>query len=387
MATPNLGFDNKYSSTLTSGIAAADTTIPLVSLPTASEGYLVIEPDSSTAWEEIYYTSKTGSAVVCPSAALGRGQGGSTATSHSQGATVREDSTAEMFEALQDATGMTGLHRYGTDGVWFDFVASQCVWTADAVGSTRLASMTSGTVYINGRRHTVGTITSRTFTASKDTYVDLLYSTVDNVATPVYTEVTNNAASPALASNSIRVAIVVTGATTIATTGSINQGEEGKILPIASSTPYAVTDSLGNLICPRDPSRKLLGYRQITASFSITSTTASAITGLSVPVILPTGRKVKISVGAFEIDNNTADKIAEFGICDTSAADVNRLGYVNAKVGGQTVQSAPAYAETIRTPAATSKTYLAYISSAGTTGSVTVAAAAVSPAFIKVELV
>jgi len=106
MATTAAGWDNKFSTTLSSGITASDTTIPLTNLPTASEGWLVIEPDSSTAWEEIYYTSKTGSGVVCPSVGAGRGQGGSTAASHSSGATVRCDTTAEMFEALQDGTAL-----------------------------------------------------------------------------------------------------------------------------------------------------------------------------------------------------------------------------------------------------------------------------------------
>lgn len=104
--TSALGWDNKFTTTLSSGITATDTTIPLNNLPNASQGFLVIEPDSSSAWEEIFYTSKTGSAVICPSVANGRGAGGSTAASHSQGATVRMDSTAEMFEALQDGTAL-----------------------------------------------------------------------------------------------------------------------------------------------------------------------------------------------------------------------------------------------------------------------------------------
>lgn len=104
--TSALGWDNKFTTTLSSGISASDTTIPLTNLPNSSQGFLVIEPDSSTAWEEIFYTSKTGSAVICPSVANGRGAGGSSAASHSAGATVRMDSTAEMFEALQDGTAL-----------------------------------------------------------------------------------------------------------------------------------------------------------------------------------------------------------------------------------------------------------------------------------------
>lgn len=106
MATSNLGFQNKFTTTLSAGISASDTTISLTTLPTPTEGYLILEPDSSTSWEEIYYTSKTGSAVVCPNVGTGRGVGGSTAASHSSGATVRMDSSAEMFIALQNGTGL-----------------------------------------------------------------------------------------------------------------------------------------------------------------------------------------------------------------------------------------------------------------------------------------
>lgn len=383
MATPNLGYANKFSTTLSSGIVSTDTTIPMTSLPTPSEGYLVIEPDSSTAWEEIYYTSKTGSGVVCPSAALGRGVGGSTAASHSSGATVRMDSTAEMFSTLQDATALTGLHRYGTDGVWFDFVASGCVWTGDSLGSTRAASMTSGVVYINGRRHTVAVVTSRTFTASKDTYIDLLYSVVDNIATPVYTEVTNNAASPALASNSIRIGIIVTGATTIADAGSVNQGQETKILPIASSVAYSVTDSLGNLICPRDPNRKTLGYRQIITNFTTSSSTPTQITGLSCPVIVPTGRKVKISLVCSQTFGSVSADSVSSSIWDGVVNSGTQLAF-NTNASNQNGVSVNA--ESITTPIATSKTYNAGLSNSGS-HSTTFQAASTGPAYIKVELV
>jgi len=105
-ATSALGWQNKFSTTLSSSITSSDTTIPLTSVPTPSEGFLVIEPDSSTAWEVIYYTSKTGSAVVCTSALNGRGVDDSTAQSHSSGATVRMDTTAGMFEVLQNGTAL-----------------------------------------------------------------------------------------------------------------------------------------------------------------------------------------------------------------------------------------------------------------------------------------
>lgn len=175
----------------------------------------------------------------------------------------------------------------------FDHVASGCVITGDAYGSTRAASMTSGVVYIGGVRVPVSAVTARVYTASKDTYVDV---GVDGVVD--YTEVANNAASPALDANHIRIGIVITGASNIANVGAINQGQEDKVLPIASSMPYTVTDSLGNLICPRDPARRILGYRRIAASVGPIGTSATDIdiTGVAVPFIAPGNRKVRASL-------------------------------------------------------------------------------------------
>lgn len=184
-----------------------------------------------------------------------------------------------------------------TNELMFDHIASGCVWTADAVGSTRLASCTSGVVYIAGKRLTVLAVNNRTFTASKDVYCDLK-DNGDGTAVWVYYDNTTNAASPSFATTTgtVRGAIIVVGASSIATTASINQGQYDRVLPIASSIPYVVCDSLGNLICPRDPSRKVLGYRRV-SSFSTASTTPVQVTGISVPINIPAGRSVKITVG------------------------------------------------------------------------------------------
>ena len=110
--------------------------------------------------------------------------------------------------------------------------------------------MTSGVIYINGRRLTASAVAAQSFTASKDTYIDAS-DNGDGTALLTYTEVANNAASPALAANNVRIGIIVTGAITIAAAGSVNHGQEDKVLTFASSVPYAVTDSLGNLLFPR----------------------------------------------------------------------------------------------------------------------------------------
>lgn len=263
---------------------------------------------------------------------------------------------------------------------FFDYVASGLVWSGDAYGSTRVASMTSGVVYINGKRVAVSAVTSRTFTASKDTYVD-----VDNTGALTYTEVSNNAASPALSANNTRIAIIVTGASNIANVGSVNQGQEDKVLPIASSVAYTVTDSLGNLICPRDPMRKVLGYRQRTSDFATASGTAVQVTGLSVPVIIPTGRKIKITVNGDRMSNATTTTNVFVQIWDGTVGSGTQLaqalrtsavanGAISPEIDVQT------------TPSSTSKTYNAgFGPNGGSTA--TLSASSTSPSYIKVELV
>lgn len=265
-------------------------------------------------------------------------------------------------------------------GSVFDYVISGGVWTGDAYGSTRAASMTAMTVYINSRTISISAVTARTFTASKDTYIDVL-DNLDGTGTLVYTEVSNNAASPALASNSLRIGIIVTGASTIANAGSVNQGQEDKILPIASSIAYSVTDSLGNLICPRDPNRKLLGYKEILAD-QTGITGPSDITGLAVPIIILSGmygRKIKVRSYA-KITHTTADGYITHTI-NEGATQIN-AATANSRSGsiGETLVVDKTF-----TPSVGSHTYKAqaYNNAAGT---VAIRASATACAFIEVTL-
>lgn len=180
-----------------------------------------------------------------------------------------------------------------------NFIESGCVWSGDAYASTRVASMTSGVVWIGGVRLTVAAVTSRTFTASRDTYIDLK-DNGDGTAAVSYSEVTNNnSASPALAgsgttADTIRCAIVVTGASNISAASSINQGDPAATTPgvnLGGGTIYfSVTDSLGNLIHPTQGQR-LLAYKQITANHTHVANNAVTDTpGLDVATfIVPTG--------------------------------------------------------------------------------------------------
>jgi hypothetical protein len=138
MATPNLSFQNYFTTTLATGITASDSTIYLNSLPTGSEGYLVIEPDSSTNKEIIYYTSKGANFVTLPSVAAGRGVGGTSAVSHSSGVTCQMNVVAEHFKALQDGTA---------------FAVGGIGASAYADGWTPILGSTPNTVTYNGNRN------------------------------------------------------------------------------------------------------------------------------------------------------------------------------------------------------------------------------------------
>ncbi len=273
----------------------------------------------------------------------------------------------------QMSTEVKPVTRYTDD--FFDHVASGCVWTADAAGSTLLASMTAGVVYVSGVRATVSAITSRAFTASKDTYID-----VDSTGAITYTEVANNAASPALSAGNVRIGIIVTGGTSIATANSVNQGQEDRVLPIASSIPYAVTDSLGNLICPRDPNRKILGYRQTVANQG-SITTEVDITGLSVSFIAPGNRKVKVSL-IVDGGSSVADDVVTFKLKE-GATQLNRFDVMYRPASsGNTVCGFH-----FVTPSSGLHTYKATVVRAAGTGTIALASGATYPNIIVVELV
>lgn len=242
------------------------------------------------------------------------------------------------------------------DETTFDHIASGCVWTADSPGTTRVASMTSGVIYINGTRIAVPAVASRTFSASVDTYVDL-----DSVGGVNYATSANNGASQTLSANRIRCAIVVTGVSSIASAASINQGQEDKVLPIRSSIPMAVTDELGNLICPRDPQRRVLGYRQIVAggSFSTTSTTQTLVTPLSVPVQVTAHRKIKITIYADIFGASAGTNVAIVKIWDGTVGSGTQLTQTNSLAGSTTNNPTAVMSEVQPTPPTTSglKTY------------------------------
>lgn len=262
----------------------------------------------------------------------------------------------------------------------FPFITSGLVWTADSAGASLNGSMTSGILYYNGTRVSVNSIVAHAFTASKDTYID-----IDINGNVTYQEVTNNAASPALTANSIRVAIVVTGATIAAAT-SINQGQETIVLPIASSVPYSVQDSLGNLICPRDPgSKRTIGYRQQIINATNANNTDTLIPALSCPVIVPARRKVRVTAFSGQ-SSNSSTGINVLTIYDTTAGAIGSGATLlqQSNSGGVASSQGLNACDRELTPLVTSNTYQAAIR--GTSGTTTFTGGATTPIWIKVEL-
>lgn len=234
MATNQLDYQNFFSTVLSTTITATDTTLYLNTLPTPSEGYLVIEPDSDTNKEIIYYTSKGANYVTCPDVATGRGVGGTTAASHSSGATVQRNVVAEDLREVQNGNSNTGLHQY-FDESFADYVLSGGSIT-QATGL--IASISSGVAYINGRRLPFNAM-SKTLTASKDTYIDLVETDGSNIATVSYTELASGATGSAPVSNGLHIGMVQTHTASI--TRTVQSGTDVLGNPIKTpSTTAAV---------------------------------------------------------------------------------------------------------------------------------------------------
>lgn len=231
------------------------------------------------------------------------------------------DALVNILEVSLENDGLlksTALdHLFKESELVFDHIASGCVLTGTGYGSTLAWSLTAGVVYINGRRYTVPAATGVVI-ATKDTYFDVLAPASGTVATLVYTggnSVANNAASPALAANSIRIGIIVSGAN-IANVAAVNQGQIDKLLPISGGIAYSVSDSLGNPIASRDPNRRILSLRRIIVTAATTSVTPIQIAGLSCTVTIPLGRKAKVSLTGDSIENSVAGNYAQVSLWD-----------------------------------------------------------------------
>jgi hypothetical protein len=275
--------------------------------------------------------------------------------------------------------GTGSVQVNGTDVLQgYNYVVSGIVITADSVGVNKNYSISSGVVCIGGNFLTVAAVSAQTVGASKDRYIDLR-DNGDGTAAYITNEVANNSASQALTAGDLRIGIVVAGATTIATTGSINQGDPTCVLPIASSIAYTVTDSLGNLICPTTPYPAIIGYRQLVSNFAPGTTAETNITGLSVPIIVPAGRKVKLTFCGQIYNTGGGDHIRTQL---KEGATVLQTSFVRTTVANDPCLHIN---EIIKSPTTGLHTYV--IGIAGSVANPALEAGATEPAFLKAELV
>lgn len=240
-----------------------------------------------------------------------------------------------------------------------DYIQSGGVWS---VLTGFNAAMTALVGWQAGNRNIVAAVATRAFTLSKDTYVDVLRNTGTNVFTLVYTEVNNNAASPALAANSIRLGIVVTSGAAIT---FINRGqtqtETAGFSPNVSA--YLTTsDTLGNLIYPADPNSRTIGYRQYHLAQG--GITAADLVGLNATVIVPAGRRIKITA-AVTFSQNTSNNFGEISLYEGAT----RLAFASSSIPTTTGNATATVTRYIypTTGAHTYKVNLVFYSGAGQT--------------------
>jgi hypothetical protein len=136
-----------------------------------------------------------------------------------------------------------GLLKFTTADVFSGFLVDGILFTS---GASRTANaMSAGHAYVLGVRITKASLT-KTFTASRDTYVDL-----SNLGALAYVVVTNGAAEPGVTANSLRLEKVVTDAnnvTSVTTLAPIYPGANfstvtATALTIGGSAAVVTTDS------------------------------------------------------------------------------------------------------------------------------------------------
>lgn len=146
-----------------------------------------------------------------------------------------------------------------------------------------------------------------------------------------------------------------------------------------------VTKGTGVVKANGNPVWAYLGYAQITSNATTTSTSEALVTGLSVTVTVPTGiTKVKITVSANSVGNNTSGSYIRVGIWDGTVGSGTELAYMERRAAIASSNDSCTVMAVVA-PSAGSKTYNVGMSNDSSSGTATLFASATSPAFILVE--
>lgn len=130
------------------------------------------------------------------------------------------------------------------------------------------AGITAGTAYVNGKRAVVSAVNSHTFTASKDTYVDVDYN-----GSITYVPVANGAETPAVTSNSTRLMKVVTSGTAITSYTDMRTLSplKDRVCAFAAYDNRVGAQTAANTIVPLNTKRYDLGGDYNTSTYKFTA--------------------------------------------------------------------------------------------------------------------
>lgn len=198
--------DRAHQTTTTTGAG----TVTLISPATGEQAISAIaqvgDPVPYTILDANGTDWETGLAPLGSSSTLTRGPLRST---NSNAAISLSSGTHQVFVNL---TADEALRMAAASDFFIDHVASGLVVPTSVSLS---ATMSAGVAYVLGRRVVKGA-QAHTYTASRDTYIDL---SIDGVLT--YSPVTNGSSAPTLTANSIRIAKVITSGSAVTSGGDV----------------------------------------------------------------------------------------------------------------------------------------------------------------------
>lgn len=179
-----------------------------------------------------------------------------------------------------------------------------------ATSASLTTTLLAGTYYVNGKRITIAN-TPVTVAASKDTYIDLKD---DGTVVPV--PVANNATAGMTltlnsdGSNALRVGCLISSGTAIVQ----SLQNAFNLSPVAPNTRnWFGFDPIGNAVYSMHPTNALLGYAHIT-SVQGGITTQVDLAGLSIPTIVPTTGRVKITGYLPQVLSSVSTDRFDYGI-------------------------------------------------------------------------
>lgn len=159
-------------------------------------------------------------------------------TPYSPGDPIKSSYTNDDIDGLSTGdndTDNNSLIKFRQEALDPFFKAGGTLWS---ISSGRVGTMNSGVLYYDGQRIPVNAVATKTFTASKDTYVD-----VSSAGVVSYKEATIGDTAPVVDPGKTRLAIITTDASNITSIYQKDRDNAGNLVgntkPVAkaSSTP------------------------------------------------------------------------------------------------------------------------------------------------------